>query len=147
MTPNTGTSFKVTCGLYRNTCRYAEIHCANDMDCNIKCEEEIVDESNARATCRDSQMYGPTDHEFNVICHENNACQDSTIRGYSASKMDVSCLDAKACCDLTMYCPPNTNGNENCYLEGMPYYLFAQSTDHTKYIADLISYRPCYPDS
>ena len=32
-----------------------------------------------------------TDHEFNVICHENNACQDATIRGYDASNLDVSC--------------------------------------------------------
>ena len=126
LSSNTGSSFHVTCGFDRNTCRNGIINCAKGMDCEVDCHSKDTAHGidGSRASCRNLTINGPDDHNLTVQCGDNNACQASTVYGRNASFLHVTCTDNNGCCDMEMYCPTNdaitnTNVTKRCYISGM----------------------------
>ena len=121
LNPNIGTSFFVTCGRNNRVCDEALINCAQGMDCQIECHNKYgpTGADGAIRTCRDATIYGPTGYGLRVECDDNNACQIATIYGQESASLNITCMDISACQDINVYCPPNMNGDKNCFLTGI----------------------------
>ena len=117
---NTGTSFLVTCGADRFTCRGGVINCAQDMNCQVNCHQ-IDTTHGAKAACRGLDINGPTNYNLTVQCGDQNACQTAIINAEKSSLLHLACTDTDACCDTSIYCPVNTNQNDLCQIAGIRY--------------------------
>ena len=63
---------------------------------------------------------GPTEYDLTVECNDNNACKQAIVNGTDSQSLNIKCMNTSACMDITVYCPPNTDGdNKNCILTGM----------------------------
>jgi len=117
---NTGTEFLITCGRDMNGCRNMLVNCAQGMNCQIDChtKNKPAGDDGARGSCLNSKINGPTGYDLRVECDDNNGCQDAIINGTDSKLLNITCMDISACMDITVYCPPNSNGDKNCILTG-----------------------------
>eukprot|EP01084_Bolivina_argentea_P272144 463265_1 len=108
---NTGT-FTVTCNGDLRACVNSHIHCPITGHCSISC--------NADTSCRSSQISGPSiQGDLSIACNGERSCFDAIFNGKTSSTLDITgCTASESCSDLTIYCPPNTNGDKHCFMEG-----------------------------
>ena len=120
-TGQTGNLFFVSCGNDMKVCHFANITCAQGMDCKIECHANNTDINvpTALSPCHRAIIIGPTDYQLRVECEDDNACQSSKIHAENSSFLEVTCTEDKACCDIAIFCPSNTNQHNTCQISGI----------------------------
>ena len=128
------------------SCLGKEITCADNTECNIicsgvnSCSEGIIDngrngeqvitaincplnascniECTGFASCNGAPISCPTGSECNIDCGMYSSCKEAEISGPDANRIDLLCTQPDSCIDLTIFCPPNVNGNKLCKITG-----------------------------
>eukprot|EP01084_Bolivina_argentea_P182645 315282_1 len=101
----------IDCTGYQS-CRYSTINCPTNGNCNIQCTNI--------ESCQDTTINGNTNIIMNIHCSQNNACNTATINGRYASQLNLLNCETGyyTCLDITIWCPPNINGNKHCTIQG-----------------------------
>jgi len=121
------------------SCAGATIQCPSSEDCSIYCQGEgacdgttingpsssdtdlqVVCEGSEQGPCANLEVIGGESSSISVDCSgDDSACLNSIFRASSASSFTLSdCTSSKSCLGITVYCPPNVNGNRRCTLQG-----------------------------
>ena len=102
----------MNCDGYIRSCAYSIINCPIKGDCDVSC--------NADTSCRWSQINGPSNGELVINCDGDKSCFDAVFDGRQSDKFQLNgCQSLESCLDLTLYCPPNSNGSKNCFIQGL----------------------------
>ena len=97
-----------------NACRNSTIHCPRNGDCSVIC--------NNNGSCREAVVRGPVDGELTVDCDGPFACIDAIFDAADSSLVNITgCAEEQSCIDIALWCPPQSNGENNCFLEGAMY--------------------------
>ena len=109
---NTG-NFNINCDGYIRSCAYSTINCPVSGDCSISCTTDT--------SCRYSQINGPSiNGELTINCNGDKSCFDAIFDGRNTNTLQINgCQSYDSCLDLTLYCPPNSNGSKNCFIQGL----------------------------
>eukprot|EP01083_Nonionella_stella_P123956 373872_1 len=90
-------------------CMNSNINCAFFGDCHIFCD----------GNCQHSHITGPIFGDLAIDCNAEGACINGIFNGAVSSKLSITgCQSYQSCLDLTLYCPPNTDGDMHCFIEG-----------------------------
>eukprot|EP01084_Bolivina_argentea_P061534 112471_1 len=110
--PKLATSYTKTCGWYG--CDETTINCPSNEDCHIKCS--------GSNSCASSTINCPSNYQCTIDCSNTAACYDVTVYAQHSSKLEFTDCKSGAfdytCSDMTVYCPPNINGNKKCIIPG-----------------------------
>eukprot|EP01084_Bolivina_argentea_P286653 491769_1 len=134
----------IECSLFGNcniecdsshACYEANINCASsDNQCNIgclshySCKGTTIQTSNsgdfqvtcpATEACRDMKLICPQNNKCTMECNAYYGCYNSSVDARYSSELHITgCIGTSSCADVSIWAPPNLNGNKTCYLEG-----------------------------
>ena len=110
----------ISCDNYNNSCRNANIKCPTTGNCDITCNSGVsIANWSSHEVCKGINITCPINGNCNIECHETDACQLATIDARYATSFSLVCGSSatNTCTSLTIYFPPNINGNKKAKIE------------------------------
>ena len=104
------------------SCKGATINASPNALLNVTCSgPHSVTPPNANIkSCQDITINGSTHTTINIHCTGQYSCYGATIDARHASLLQMldCATELCTCYKLTIYCPPNINGDKRCILQG-----------------------------
>ena len=98
------------------TCLQAQVQGGKNSSINMLCTGK---DPKYYADCNSAKVTGQSGSNINVSCTENANCNSMTINGKDAASLSFNnCTGNVTCKMVTVYCPPQINGEKMCILEG-----------------------------